>query len=134
METQILLDNDIDMIIAAERNSDIQSLAHDIMDINEIMSTLSQMVYGQRSGVDNIEASIEKSVGNVEEGTKNLEKAEEYQVKNRSLIRDIAIVAGGFGVGTLGLIAGPIVGLVTIAASTTLSGSLVYAVRKKKNL
>ena len=50
------------------------------MDVNTIFKDLSEMVQESGQTIDNIENNVESAVVDIQEGNKQLQKAEEYQV------------------------------------------------------
>ncbi|KAF5281980.1 hypothetical protein FQA39_LY00504 [Lamprigera yunnana] len=76
-----------------DRESRIQQIESDILDVNQIMRELSVLVHEQGETVDTIENSIERATGHVEEGTEELLKASRYQSRYRKKLWILAILA-----------------------------------------
>ncbi|KAG5877011.1 hypothetical protein JTB14_021907 [Gonioctena quinquepunctata] len=80
-----------DMLL--ERESRIQIIESDILDINQIMRELGSMVHAQGEVIDTIENTIDHAVGNVEEGKEQLVKAMSYQNKYRRKLVYLVVFA-----------------------------------------
>jgi len=65
-----------------KREQEIQTIVQSISDLNVIFKDLAQMVSEQGEVVDRIDYNIENTQIKVEEGLKQLKKAEKYQSKN----------------------------------------------------
>jgi len=65
-------------LCAEQRKMDAEAsekLAHDIDDLNQMMTDLAQLVHNQHELVDSIEESVERSVHDVQSGHQQLKKA-----------------------------------------------------------
>ncbi|XP_077982254.1 syntaxin-16-like isoform X2 [Glandiceps talaboti] len=72
--------------IVEERDKEIQHIVQSISDLNEIFRDLATMVVEQGSILDRIDYNIEKTATTVQQGLKQLQKAEKYQKKNRKML------------------------------------------------
>jgi syntaxin 1B/2/3 len=122
-------DFDFDFDIISERNEEIKKIEQDVQMIHEIMNDLALMIYEQGEDIETIEQVIENSAINVKEGTKLLEKAENYMEKSRRMIRDIAILVSGTGLGALGFLGGPLIGGITLGTGLFLGVGTIATVR-----
>ncbi|XP_052775810.1 syntaxin-7-like isoform X1 [Mya arenaria] len=77
------MENDVDIGAIREREGAIKQLESDIMDVNQIFKDLGMLVHEQGEALDSIEANVEHATIHVEEGTKQLGKARDYQSKAR---------------------------------------------------
>ncbi|XP_055885281.1 syntaxin-7-like isoform X2 [Biomphalaria glabrata] len=77
------MEQDVDLELLKEREDAIKKLESDIMDVNQIFKDLGMLVHEQGEVLDSIEANIDNATMSVEEGTKQLSKAREYQAKSR---------------------------------------------------
>ncbi|GFN87132.1 syntaxin-12-like [Plakobranchus ocellatus] len=77
------MEQDVDLEMIKEREDAIKKLESDIMDVNQIFKDLGMLVHEQGEVLDSIEANIDNSQLAVEEGTKQLSKARDYQSKAR---------------------------------------------------
>lgn len=68
-----------------KREQEIQNIVQSISDLNVIFKDLAQMVSEQGEVVDRIDYNIENTQIKVDEGLKQLKKAEKYQSKNRKM-------------------------------------------------
>merc|ERR1719198_94594 len=66
-----------------ERDEEIQKIARSIQELSEIFKELAVLVIDQGTILDRIDFNMEQVVEHVEEGIKQLEKAEEYQKSAR---------------------------------------------------
>ncbi|CAL1529933.1 unnamed protein product, partial [Lymnaea stagnalis] len=81
---QILqMEKDVDLDLIKEREDAIKKLESDIMDVNQIFKDLGMLVHEQGEVLDSIEANIDNAQLSVEEGTKQLGKARDYQSSAR---------------------------------------------------
>ncbi|ELT96875.1 hypothetical protein CAPTEDRAFT_120786, partial [Capitella teleta] len=69
-----------------ERDKEIHKIVQSIHDLNEIFKDLASMIVDQGSILDRIDYNIEQTGTRVEEGLKQLQKAEKYQKKNRKML------------------------------------------------
>jgi syntaxin 16 len=65
--------------IIEERDRDLNEVAKDFIQINEMMHTMAALVDQQGEFVDSIRSNITKTDENVDDGKKNLEEAENHQ-------------------------------------------------------
>ncbi|KAK0062981.1 syntaxin-7-like isoform X1 [Biomphalaria pfeifferi] len=77
------MEQDVDLELLKEREDAIKKLESDIMDVNQIFKDLGMLVHEQGEVLDSIEANIDNATMSVEEGTKQLSKAREYQSRAR---------------------------------------------------
>ncbi|GFS03653.1 syntaxin-12-like [Elysia marginata] len=77
------MEQDVDLELIKEREESIKKLESDIMDVNQIFKDLGMLVHEQGEVLDSIEANIDNSQLAVEEGTKQLSRARDYQSKAR---------------------------------------------------
>ena len=129
------MDNvEIEYKIVHERNSLIQTLTDDISVLQELFYDCSNMIFGQGVLLRDAEKNIETALENVEQGTESLKQAEMYHHHARGKLFDICVVAGGVGLGAIGFVAGPIVGIPTVAAGLGISGGVVLIRNKLHNI
>lgn len=81
-----------DQEMLVERESRIKQIEADVLDVNEIMRELGTFVQEQGRQIDTIENSIDRAVGNVEEGTEQLIKASRYQGRRRRKLLYLVLV------------------------------------------
>jgi uncharacterized protein (DUF2164 family) len=116
--------------IIRERSIEMKELATDIEQLAEISQILGTMIYNQGEKIDVIEKNIEESILELETSVIHLENANEYAVKLRRNIRNVAIVVGSITAGAFGFLAGPIVGIATTASGIAAGIGLVFAAEK----
>ncbi|XP_053310763.1 syntaxin-12 [Spea bombifrons] len=92
-----------DLELIKERESAIQKLEADILDVNQIFKDLAIMIHDQGEIIDSIEANVETADAHVERGTEQLQRASYYQKKSRKKMC-ILILALASGAGILALI------------------------------
>ena len=78
--------------IIRERNREIREIETAVVEVGQIFQDLAAMVNEQGIMVDNIEANISSAVEQTGEGVKDLEGAEEYQIKSRKKCVVISII------------------------------------------
>ncbi|XP_048758808.1 syntaxin-7-like isoform X1 [Ostrea edulis] len=81
---QILqMEEDVDLDMIREREAAIKQLENDITDVNQIFKDLGMLVHEQGEMLDSIEANVESAAIQVEDGSKQLSQAQNYQSKAR---------------------------------------------------
>ncbi|KAF7711321.1 syntaxin-16 isoform X1 [Silurus meridionalis] len=73
-------------VMVEERERDIQQIVQSISDLNEIFRDLATMVVEQGTVLDRIDFNVEQACIKTEDGVKQLQKAEQYQKKNRKML------------------------------------------------
>ncbi|KAG8566842.1 hypothetical protein GDO81_013388 [Engystomops pustulosus] len=73
-------------LMVEEREREIRQIVQSISDLNEIFRELATMVVEQGTVLDRIDYNVEQSCVKTEEGLKHLQKAEQYQKKNRKML------------------------------------------------
>ncbi|XP_041974581.1 syntaxin-16 [Aricia agestis] len=84
-QKQLLLMQEENTKMIAEREEEVNKIVRSIMDLNEIFKDLGQMVNEQGTVLDRIDYNIEQTQVQVHEGFKQLQKAERYQRQNRKM-------------------------------------------------
>lgn len=84
-QKQLLLMQEENTRMVAEREEEVNKIVRSIMDLNEIFKDLGQMVHEQGTVLDRIDYNIEQTQVQVHEGLKQLQKADRYQRKNRKM-------------------------------------------------
>lgn len=92
-QQQLLLLEEENTKFAEEREQEINAIVKSIVDLNVIFKDLSQMVAEQGTILDRIDYNIEKTHVQVQEGFKQLQKADAYQRKNRKMCVIIVLAA-----------------------------------------
>ncbi|XP_043270910.1 syntaxin-16 [Venturia canescens] len=70
---------------AMEREQEVGHIVRSISDLNHIFKDLATMVHDQGSILDRIDYNIEQTQGQVQEGYKQLKKADSYQKTSRKM-------------------------------------------------
>lgn len=120
--------------IIRERATEMKELATDIEQLAEISQILGTMIYDQGEKVDVIEKNIEDTISELEISVIHLDSANEYALKLRRNIRNVAIVVGSITAGAFGFLAGPIVGIATTASGIAAGIGFIFAAEKKELL
>ncbi|XP_030638540.1 syntaxin-12 [Chanos chanos] len=89
-EEQPITEKDLEII--KERETNIQQLEADIMDVNQIFKDLAVMIHDQGEMIDSIEANVESAELHVERGAEQLQRAAHYQRKSRKRMCILALV------------------------------------------
>lgn len=84
-QKQLLLMQEDNTKMVAEREEEVNKIVRSIMDLNEIFKDLGHMVHEQGTILDRIDYNIEQTQFQVNEGLKQLQKADRYQRKNRKM-------------------------------------------------
>ena len=121
--------NSVDVQILEERNINIRLIEHDMCEISDIMNDLSRLVSEQGKKVDLATENVETSEIHVREAVVLLEEGEEVVSKIRGVILDSITIVSLTGLGALGFIGGPIVGVPT-TFSGLMSGIAVITLRR----
>lgn len=73
-------------VVVEEREREIRQIVQSISDLNEIFRDLAGMVVEQGTVLDRIDFNVEQACVKTEDGLKQLQKAEQYQKKNRKML------------------------------------------------
>lgn len=92
-QQQLLLLEEDNTRFVQEREQEINAIVKSIVDLNAIFKDLSQMVADQGTVLDRIDYNIEQTHVQVQEGFKQLQKADAYQRKNRKMCAIIVLAA-----------------------------------------
>ncbi|KAH8379171.1 hypothetical protein KR009_003383 [Drosophila setifemur] len=90
--------------LLVERQRQVEQIESDVIDVNQIMTKLSGLVHEQGAQMDFIESSIERTAGNVEEGTSELAKAARSRQSYRRKILILLLIAVIIGLVVTGVI------------------------------
>ncbi|XP_035698799.1 syntaxin-12-like isoform X2 [Branchiostoma floridae] len=101
--TAQMMEEESNLEMIRERETNIRQLEADIMDVNSIFKDLATMVHEQGEMIDSIEANVESAAIHVESGNQQLRQASDYQKKSRRKLCIILIV-GLIALGIIGLI------------------------------
>ena len=118
--------------LVKERNRQIKELEVEFDDLEEISRSLHKMIHDQGEFLSEIDKTLDNIVKDVDNAAENLENALKLK-QPPSILKNIMIVAGTSGLGVLGFLAGPIVGIVT-TVSGVVTGIGVVTVKKKLNI
>lgn len=77
-QSQIQIEEEVDVSMLREREQAIRKIESDIVEVNQIFKDLATMVHDQGEVIDSIEANIESSSVQINEGTQQLIKASSY--------------------------------------------------------
>lgn len=92
-QQQLLLLEEENTLLAVQREQEVNSIVKSIVDLNDLFKDLSQMVQDQGTILDRIDYNIEQTQTQVFEGFKQLQKADQYQRKNRKMCCIIILAA-----------------------------------------
>jgi len=116
--------------IIQENNEDVRTFTQDLEMLKDIFLDCAHLIFGQGSSLQTAEENIERALQDTETATENLEESEKLTKHGRGRLFDICVLVGGVGLGTLGWIGGPWIGIPTMVAGLGLSGSVVLARNK----
>lgn len=115
----------VDFEIVKERNQEIQELEQDISNVAEINTSLASMIFEQGEQIDFAAESIETAEINIKEAVRHIEVAHDHTKNSRGLIFDACSFVAGTGLGAIGFISGPFVGVPTLLAGVAVSTCVV---------
>ncbi len=75
-----------DNVHLQEREREVQQVVKSIMDLNTIFRDLASLVSEQGGVIDRIDYNVENTHVKVEEGVKHLQKAANFQKRNRKCV------------------------------------------------
>lgn len=90
-QNDIKMDIDYQNMMIEERHHEIVGLAHQMQELNDLNKTMAELVQGHGYIVDSIYNNIIESNKNVNDGKKDLEKAEKHQEDNNSIALGVLI-------------------------------------------
>ncbi|XP_072308657.1 syntaxin-16 isoform X2 [Eucyclogobius newberryi] len=73
-------------VVVQEREREIRNIVQSISDLNEIFRDLATMVVEQGTVLDRIDFNVEQACVKTDDGLQQLQKAEQYQKKNRKML------------------------------------------------
>lgn len=85
-QQQLLLLEEDNTRMAAQREHEVRQIFKSIVDLNEIFKDLGHMVADQGTVLDRIDYNIEQCQIQVHQGYQQLQKADNYQKKNRKMV------------------------------------------------
>lgn len=105
---------DVEAAILEERNAEMLQIEHDMTILAEVYADLASLVDVQGESIDRLVHTTEAIVVNVEQGTRALCAAEQYDDWYRTKLFRGALVSGGVAVGgvALGVVFSPIIGVI----------------------
>ncbi|XP_076329328.1 syntaxin-7-like [Tachypleus tridentatus] len=86
------MEEEVDIELLREREQAVKKLESDIQDVNQIFKDLASLVHEQGDIIDSIEANVESSAIQVEQGTQQLSKARQHQAAARRKACYIVII------------------------------------------
>ncbi|XP_029475242.1 syntaxin-12 isoform X2 [Rhinatrema bivittatum] len=89
-EEDVITEQDLELI--KERETAIQQLEADILDVNQIFKDLAVMIHDQGEMIDSIEANVESTEVHVEHANEQLQRAAYYQKKSRKKICILVLI------------------------------------------
>lgn len=92
-QQQLLMIEEENTRYAQEREQEVNAIVKSIVDLNEIFKDLSQMVSDQGTVLDRIDYNIDQTSIQVQQGYKQLQKADAYHRKNRKMCAIIVLAA-----------------------------------------
>ncbi|XP_072948097.1 syntaxin-16 [Epargyreus clarus] len=84
-QKQLMLMQEENTKMVAEREEEVNKIVRSIVDLNDVFKDLAHMVHEQGTVLDRIDYNIEQTQVQVQEGYKQLQKAERYQRTNRKM-------------------------------------------------
>jgi hypothetical protein len=119
-------------MIKNEKRKEYLELQSQIEDLNEVTSILSQYIEVQKPEIASIDNLVDDSVAVTDDGVEKLQDAAILADRARSWKRSAVLIGSGIGLGAIGFLGGPLVGLAgLIAGGATGIGAAMAA---KKNV
>lgn len=84
-QQQLLLYEEDNTKLALHREQEVNKIVTSIVELNDIFKDLAHMVRDQGTVLDRIDYNIEQTQFSVYDGYRQLQKAENYQRKNRKM-------------------------------------------------
>ncbi|KAL3311908.1 Syntaxin-16 [Cichlidogyrus casuarinus] len=104
MTHQSQIDIEENTRMAAQREEEINQIVRSLHELNDIFRDLAHFVVEQGTVVDRIDYNVEMTATRVNEGLKQLTKAQTYQKKNRKMVIIIVLSVLVFVFGTILLV------------------------------
>lgn len=123
-EEEAFLD-DVDLAILEERNRELRQIEEDTLSLSEIMHSISTMLCEQRENLEIAVADTEKSAQATTEAVTNLQQALKWTNSARGLIVDASAMIAGSGLGALGFLGGPLVGVPTLIGGIATASAVI---------
>lgn len=117
--------DEVDLAILQERHDAIKEIEKETQTISEIMESLSALLPGQGEDLNLASTHLERSVESTGEGVIALENALNWNQQIRGLVVDATTVVAGSGLGALGFLGGPVVGLPTLLGGVITAASVI---------
>nr|SVE75299.1 EOG090X0AQP [Daphnia dolichocephala] len=93
MSQQQLMLQEENSSFVEQREKEIQNVVRSIYELNSIFKEISHMVADQGTVLDRIDYNIEHTQAKVHDGLVHLQKADNYQKKNRKMVCIVALVS-----------------------------------------
>lgn len=122
--------DEVDLAILKERQEELRKIEEDTLSISEIMNSLSSLLCEQGENLDLATEHVESSVTATSDAVISLDNALVWQSKMRGLLVDATTVLTGSGLGALGFIGGPVVGVPSLIAGLVTAASVI-AIRRR---
>jgi t-SNARE complex subunit (syntaxin) len=122
-----------DQALIEETNMGVKLLEKDLADLMASMRIYRNLVADQGEGLNQVEDVLQEVEANIEQGTATLEHVEAHIQGERKegLFATIGGISGG-GIGALGFIFSPLVGVVTMVISSGLGAGIGFIIGKVK--
>lgn len=127
-EDNHLLD-EVDFAILHERQAELREIEEDTLSISEIMTSLSFLINEQGENLAVATEHVASSVESTDAAVNSLENALGWKNNMRCLLVDATTIITGSGLGALGFIGGPLVGVPTLVGGLLVAASVI-AIRR----
>jgi len=123
-------EDEVDRSIITERNRDIKAIEEDMGHLADITRNCAELVHDQGYEVDAAETNISNSLINIEETVETLEQISATVEKKRGFAFNAYVLLTGVGIGSLGWIGGPWIGIPTTLAGIGVSSTIIFIKKK----
>jgi len=117
--------DDVDTEILRERQDAIHEIEKETLTISEIMESIAALLPGQGENLNLASANVERSVEATGDAVIALENAVSWNQKLRGLVFDATAAVAGSGLGALGFLGGPLIGVPTLVGGIITASSII---------
>lgn len=121
--------DNIDHQIATEKLKDAQVLESEIQALQDCMQTMSQYLEVQQPTIDNVEQDLENTIEITDQAVNDLEESSRLADAIRNRKSTMFLVGTGLGVGAIGFLGGPLLGVATVTIGGLLGGGIAKATK-----
>jgi hypothetical protein len=118
-------DDDVNYQIIHERNASMEEIEREIFTLTEIFNDLAVLLVEQGEQLDAAESQVESAAEATTEAVQHLSRAAHWKSQARGIVLDAGTIVAGTGLGALGFLASPVVGVPTLVGGIISSVAIV---------